>query len=167
MTSLIRNPLRSAALFATALIIAVALASLLWRRPAPARSESDERRAKVMVADNLEDRFATSRYGPYAFGVSAAGVDCSALVIQTRYPLSIEVVERLQYGKDVYWDGILGFARVHHVPRVYYLDGAGQQWTAFTDPPNVKPFDRNEFRAEEMVGRMVICGDVERGGARP
>ncbi len=86
----------------------------------------------VAAARQLTDRYAESRLSFWNVKGSAAGADCSVLLVETAIIMEDAMVEALHYGGgayDIYGGGVEQFYRDSSFRGVAYRDSAKHLWT--------------------------------------
>jgi hypothetical protein len=89
---------------------------------------------QAVAARNLAERYAQSRWASWKIQATAAGGDCTVLIVRTSIALDDSMVETLQYGTgardyDIFKGGVQQFCRDHGFRGVAYRDSAGHLWT--------------------------------------
>lgn len=97
-------------------------------KQAPPRSDMH-----VTAATLLTERYATSPFAAWHIRATAAGSDCSVLVLQTGIILEDSMIETMHYGAGAYNDTIPGgvkkFLTDYAFRGVIYQDVSGRKWT--------------------------------------
>jgi hypothetical protein len=87
---------------------------------------------RVKAADAFTARYARSRLSAWNIRASAAGDDCSILLVETPIIMEDSMVESMHYGAgayDVNEGGVQQFSRDRTFRGVAYKDGSGRLWT--------------------------------------
>lgn len=97
-------------------------------KQAPPRSD-----AHVTAATLLTERYGASPFAAWRVRATAAGSDCSVLVLQTGIILEDSMIETMHYGAGAYNDTIPGgvkkFLTDYAFRGVIYQDVSGRKWT--------------------------------------
>ena len=113
---------RSPLLFAAAILLAAC-------RPSPKPSQNDVR---VAAARFFTEKYAQSKLAAWNVRASAAGRDCSVLLIDTSVVMEESMVEALHYGGGDYSivddGGAERFCRQRAFRGVAYRDATGRVW---------------------------------------
>jgi len=97
-------------------------------KPAPPRNDMH-----VTAATLLTERYETSPFAAWHVRATAAGSDCSALVLQTGIILEDSMIETMHYGAGAYNNiipgGVKKFLTDYAFRGVIYEDVSGRKWT--------------------------------------
>ena len=91
-----------------------------------------DRDARITAADMFTQRYSTSRLSKWNVRASAAGNDCSVLLVDTSVVLEDSIVEAIHYGTgayEVYRGGVRDFYRERSFRGVAYRDPTNRVWT--------------------------------------
>jgi hypothetical protein len=109
--------------------VALAILLLATACAPPPRSPRDEH---IAAASRLTDRCAASRLAKWNIRGTAAGADCSVLLVDTSMVLEDSLVEAIHYGTGAYKvvdGGVRLFTRERAFRGVVYRDRTGRVWT--------------------------------------
>lgn len=87
--------------------------------------------ARIVAAEALTARYARSRLATWDIRASAAGADCSVLLVRTSLILEDSMIEALHYGAGayaVYAGGVQQFYRDGKFRGVAYKDASDRMW---------------------------------------
>jgi len=93
---------------------------------------STEREHHISAATDFTRRYKSSRLAQWNVRATAAGADCSVLLVTTSVSLEEPMIEALHYGTGPYETndgGVQRFCRERAFRGVAYRDGAGHTWT--------------------------------------
>jgi hypothetical protein len=95
------------------------------------RQAASRTNVHVTAATLLTQRYATSPFAAWHIRATAAGSDCSVLVLQTEIILEDAMIEAMHYGAGAYNTfpgGVKQFTTDHAFRGVIYEDVSGRRW---------------------------------------
>jgi hypothetical protein len=93
--------------------------------------QSSRTNIHVTAATLLTERYAAAPFAAWHIRVTAAGSDCSVLVVQTQIILEDTMIEAMHYGAGAYNTfpgGVKQFTTDHAFRGVIYKDVSGRSW---------------------------------------
>lgn len=109
----------------------VCIAALITLLSCDSRQATSRTNVHITAATLLTQRYAASPFAAWHIRATAAGNDCSVLVLQTEIILEDSMVEAMHYGAGAYNTfpgGVKQFTTDHAFRGVIYKDVSGRAW---------------------------------------